>query len=127
MAAGISSYTANKWLEAACKATSFSVTSVYIQLHTATPGAAGTTSVATETTRKIATFASAASGSIASNADVAWTNIAGSQTASFFTAWDALTAGNFLFSGSITANAYTAGDTFTITSGNLTASLTLAS
>ena len=127
MAAGLSAYTANKFLEAALKATSFSVTTVYIQLHTATPGAAGTTAVATETTRKVATFAAASAGSIASNADVTWTSIAGSQTATFFTAWDASSAGNFLFSGSVTGNAYTAGDTFTITSGSLVASLTVAS
>lgn len=127
MAAGISAYLANKCLEASCKATAFSVTTVYIQLHTATPGAAGTTAVATETTRKVATFAAAGSGAIASNADVTWTSIAGSQTALFFTAWDASTLGNFLFSGSVTGNPYTAGDTFVILSGNLTASLTVAS
>jgi hypothetical protein len=127
MAAGLSAYTANKFLEAALKATSFSVATVYIQLHTATPGAAGTTAVATETTRKTATFATASAGSIASNADVTWTAIAGSQTATFFSAWDTASAGNFLFSGSVTGNAYTAGDTFTITSGALIASLTVAS
>jgi hypothetical protein len=38
-----------------------------------------------------------------------------------------LAAGNFLFSGTITGNAYVAGDTYTIPSGSLTASLTLAS
>lgn len=127
MAAGISSYCAGKLLEATCKATAFSVTTVYIQLHTATPGAAGTTAIATETRRMACTFAAASAGSIASNADVVWTSIAGSQTATFFTAWDASTVGNFLFSGSVTGNAYNAGDTFTITSGTLVASLTLAS
>jgi hypothetical protein len=55
------------------------------------------------------------------------TNIAGSEDATFFSAWDNASAGNFLFSGSITGNAYVAGDTYTIESGSLTASLTLAS
>jgi hypothetical protein len=32
-----------------------------------------------------------------------------------------------LFSGTITGNPYTAGDTYTISSGNLSASLTVAS
>jgi hypothetical protein len=64
---------------------------------------------------------------LASDADVTWTNIAGSQDATHFTAWDNLTAGNFLFSGTITGNAYTAGDTYTISSGGLTVSLTVAS
>ena len=82
---------------------------------------------ATETTRKEATFSSASAGAIASDADITWTNIAGSQDATNFSVWDNLTAGNFLFSGTITGNAYVAGDTYTIPSGSLTASLTLAS
>ncbi len=49
------------------------------------------------------------------------------QDATFFTAWDNLSAGNFLFSGTITGNPYTAGDTYTLASGSLTASLTIAS
>ena len=69
MATGVSSYLAGKLLEATCKATSFSVTTVYIQIHTATPGAAGTTSIATETRRMAASFAASSAGSIASNAD----------------------------------------------------------
>jgi hypothetical protein len=69
----------------------------------------------------------ASAGSIASDSAATWTNIAGSEDATFFTAWDNLTAGNFLFSGTITSNPYTAGDTVTIASGSLTASLTVAS
>lgn len=127
MATGISSYLGNAWLDALGNATSFSVATVYIKLHTADPGAAGTASPATETTRKAASFGAASGGVLTSDADVTWTNIAGSQDATHFTAWDNSTAGNFLFSGTITANAYTAGDTYTITSGSLTATLTLAS
>lgn len=100
----------------------------WIQLHTAAPGAAGTTSVATETTRKqVTSWGTAASGSIASANALTWTSIAGSQDATHFTAWTASSAGTFGFSGTITANAYTAGDTFTVASGALTASVTLAS
>ena len=77
--------------------------------------------------RKAVSFAGASSGSIVSDADVSWTNISGSQDATFFTAWDALTDGSFLFSGTITGNPYTAGDTYTISSGSFTTSLTLAS
>ena len=64
---------------------------------------------------------------MASDAAITWTNIAGSQDATHFTAWDSATTGNFLFSGTITANAYSAGDTYTISSGALTTSLTVAS
>jgi hypothetical protein len=127
MATGVSSYLANAWLDALGNATSYSVAVVYVKLHTGDPGANGTSNAATETTRKAASFAAASSGSIASDAAITWTNIAGSQDATHFTAWDNVSAGNFLFSGTITANAYSAGDTFTISSGALTVSLTVAS
>jgi phage gp29-like protein len=100
---------------------------VYVKLHVSDPGANGTSGAATETTRKVVSFGAASAGAITSDADISWTNIAGSQDATHFTAWDNISAGNFLFSGTITGNAYTAGDTYTISSGNLSASLTVAS
>lgn len=127
MATGISSYLGNAWLDALGNNTSFAVTTVYIKLHIGDPGANGTANAATETTRKSASFGAASGGILTSDADITWTNIAGSQDATHFSAWDNLTAGNFLFSGTITANAYSAGDTYTIASGSLTATLTLAS
>jgi len=127
MAHGLSAYLCNSWLDALANNTSYAVAQVYIKLHTGDPGAAGTANAATETTRKAASFGAASAGAITSDADISWTNIAGSQDANHFTAWDNLTAGNFLFSGSVVAGAYTAGDTYTITAGNLSASLTVAS
>jgi hypothetical protein len=127
MATGLSSYLAGSWLNAVGNNTTFAVAQVYIKLHVGDPSSNGTANPATETTRKAASFGTASAGVLTSDADVVWTNIAGSQTATFFTAWDATTAGNFLFSGSITGNPYTAGDTFTIASSALTVSLTLAS
>ena len=127
MATGLSAYLCNAFLNALGNATSFSVAVPYIKLHVGDPGSAATANAATETTRKSVSFAAASSGAIASDADISWTNISGSQDATHFSAWDSLTAGNFLFSGTITGNAYTAGDTYTITSGNLSASLTVAS
>jgi hypothetical protein len=118
---------ANAWLDALGNATSFSVTTPYVKLHVGDPGANGTSNPATETTRKSVSFGASSAGALASDADVVWTNIAGSQDATHFTAWDNETAGNFLFSGTITGNAYTAGDTYTISSGGLTVSLTVAS
>jgi hypothetical protein len=127
MATGISAYLANAWLDALGNATSFSVTTPYVKLHVGDPGANGTSNPATETTRKSVSFGASSAGALASDADVVWTNIAGSQDATHFTAWDNLTTGNFLFSGTITGNSYTAGDTYTISSGGLTVSLTVAS
>ena len=127
MATGLSSYLANKFLDAVGNATAYSAADVYIKLHTGDPGANGTANPATETTRESVSFGAATGGGLTSDANVSWTNIAGSEDATFFTAWDNSTAGNFLFSGAITGNPYTAGDTFTIPSGSLTVSLTLAS
>jgi len=127
MATGLSAYLCNSWLDALGNNTSYAVTQVYVKLHVGDPGANGTSNAAIETTRKAVSFAAASTGAIASDADITWTNIAGSQDATHFTCWDSLTTGNFLFSGTITANAYTAGDTVTIASGNLSASLTVAS
>lgn len=127
MALGLSSTVANALLDALGNATNYTAPSaVWIKLHTADPGAAGTSNAATETTRKQASFAAASGGSMASDAAISWTNIAGSQDATHFSAWDASTSGNFLFSGTITANAYTAGDTYTVASGALTVSLNTA-
>ena len=127
MATGLSAYTANKFLDALGNATAFSVTDVYIKLHVGDPGANGTSNPATETTRKVVTFAAASNGTIASDSAATWTNIAGSEDATHFTSWYNLTAVNFLFSGTVTSNPYTAGDTVTIASAALTASLTVAS
>jgi hypothetical protein len=127
MATGLSAYLCNSFLDALCNNTSYAVAQVYIKLHVGDPGANGTSNAATETTRKSVSFGAASAGAIASDADISWTNITGSQDATHFTAWDNVSAGNFLFSGTITGNAYTAGDTYTISSGNLSASLTVAS
>lgn len=127
MATGMSAHLANSLLNALGNNTAYAVTSVYVQLHVGDPGTAGTANAATETTRKAVSFAGASAGSIVSDADVTWTNISGSQDATFFTAWDGLTGGSFLFSGTITGNPYTAGDTYTISSGSFTTSLTLVS
>jgi len=127
MATGLSAYLANSLLNALGNNTSYAVTNVYVKLHVGDPGADGAANAATETTRKAVSFAAASAGSIASDADVTWTNISGSQDATHFTSWDSLTTGNFLFSGTITGNPYTAGDTYTIASGSFSASLTVAS
>lgn len=127
MAVGMSAYTADAFLDALCNNTSFAVTTVYVKLHTGDPGSAGTANAATETTRKAASFAASSSGAIASDADITWTSISGSEDATHFSLWDASTAGNFLGSGTITANAYTAGDDYTIPSGDLDLTLTVAS
>jgi hypothetical protein len=92
-------------------------TTVYVQLHTADAGEAGTTSGASNTVRQAAAWAVAATGSIATNATITWTNVSATETYSHWSLWDASTAGNCLWAGALSASAsVTAGDTFQITS-----------
>jgi hypothetical protein len=127
MAEGFSSAIATAILDAIGNATAYSETECWIQLHTAAPGAAGTTSVATETTRKQISFGAASAGAMANDTAISWTTIAGSQDATHVTLWDASTSGNFIGSGTMTANAYTAGDTLTIPIGDLDLTIPIAS
>jgi len=102
----------------------------WIKLHLTAPGAAGTSGPSAETIRKQATFASTGTDGIFENtAALTWTNIAGSEDSTKFTAWslDHPSTAGFGFSGTITANAYVAGDTYEVAIGALTASVTLAS
>ena len=100
----------------------------WFKLHVGAPGAAGTANPATETTRKQVTWGTPAGGSMASvTTDLVWTSILGSEDATHFSMWDASTAGNCGFTGTVTANPYTAGDTYTVAISGLTASFTLAS
>lgn len=121
MATGLGSAGANTALDA--------LTAAYpwVKLHVGDPGAAGTSNAATETTRKQATFSAASSGATSNTGALTWTSVAGTEDFTHFTLWTASTAGTFGASGTITANAVTAGDTFTIAVGDLDLSLTLAS
>jgi hypothetical protein len=60
-------------------------TNVYVQLHTGDAGEEGTSSVATETTRKVAAWSAASSGSIATSATLEWTDVAATETSSRLT------------------------------------------
>ena len=93
---------------------------VYLKLHVGDPGEAGTSNAATETTRKEIQFGASSNGVISLSNSPSWTNIAGSQTVTFGSLWDDVSAGNCLGSGAITANAFTAGDTVTVTAFTFT-------
>lgn len=122
--AGISSYLSDKYLDCLVNASGFNVAAVYVQLHTGDPGSAGTANVAGNSTRKSVTFAAASAESKASNADITWTNVSTAETYAYVSLWDASSAGNYLWSGALTASkAVNAGDTFTISSGTLTVGL----
>lgn len=132
MAVGLSATIANDFLEWLfnASATATAPANIWIQLHTADPGAAGTTAVAGNATRKDLTAAmgTAASGAITNTSAVTWTSgeVDTSEDYTHWSLWDASTAGTFLCSGTMTANAVTVGDEFTIPVGDLDASFSTA-
>jgi hypothetical protein len=103
-------------------------TAFWIQLHTADPGAAGTTAIAGNATRKQVSFGAASGGTLANDTAISWTTgeVDTSEDYTHWSAWTASTAGTFLFSGTVTANAVTTGDEFTIPIGDLDITLNVA-
>lgn len=128
MTVGLAAATANAILDALARSVAWTEPDeIWIKLHVGDPGAAGTSNAATETTRKQATFGAGASGGAISNTvALTWTNVAGSEDFTHYSAWTASAAGTFLFSGTVTANAVVTADTFTIPIGDLDLTLSVA-
>jgi hypothetical protein len=85
--------------------------------------------VANNAQRHTATFSAAtsATGAITTSADVTWTSVSQTETYSYVSFWDSGTAGagTFLASDNLeVARGVTAGDTFTIASGDIDITLT---
>jgi hypothetical protein len=117
---------ANSWLDAVARATAYSEAAVWVKLHLADPGTAGTTSPAANTTRQQATFgAGAASRTISNTVAVEWTSVPNTEVYSHISLWDASTGGNFLGRDDLSSTAsVTAGDTFRIPIGDLDLTVT---
>lgn len=120
MATGLIAAAANTALD------SLGTTYSWVKLHTGDPGSAGTANAATETDRIQVTWGSATGGVKSNSAQVQWTNVAASEDYSHFSVWTASTSGTCGFTGTITANAVAAADTFTIPTGDLDISFTIA-
>ncbi|MFJ8153963.1 hypothetical protein [Streptomyces sp. NPDC094468] len=94
----------------------FGPVATYVQLHTASPGAAGTTAVSAGSSTRIAATLSASSGgsALALSADVGpWTNGGASETISHISVWTASSGGTFEFSIALSlAKPWTSADTF---------------
>jgi hypothetical protein len=97
----------------------------WIKLHVGDPGASGTANAAVETDRVQGSFAAASGGAIATNAELRWNGVAGSEDYTHWTGWTASSGGSAGWSGTITADAVTAGNNFVINSGGLTFSFTV--
>jgi hypothetical protein len=123
MAVGVSTTLSNNWLNAyrggAAGVSITAPSAIYVQLHTANPGTAGTTSVSTTTARQAITFGAAASGAYSLSNTPTWSSWAGTngEVVTHISVWDASTAGNFLFSAALSASKTMAtGDTLQLTS-----------
>jgi len=130
-----SNYLENKVLDHVLTATSYTApTTRFLGLFTNTSGSAATNLEAGTLTdevnggayaRKAVTFAAANAGTSASNATVTFdTASANWGTITHIAVMDALTGGNVLFWGAVTTpKTIETGDTFQVSSGNLTISL----
>lgn len=102
----------------------------FIQLHTGDPGAAGTANVAGNATRKDirAAMPLASGGAITTDTVLTWTTgeVDTSEDYTHWSAWSASTSGTFLCSGTVSANAVTVGDEFSIPVGDLDLSFSTA-
>ena len=96
----------------------FGPVATYVQLHTANPGAAGTTAVsAGSSTRIAATLSASSAGSaLALSGSVGpWTNGGTSETLTDISVWTAASGGTFLFSVALAlSKPWASADTFTL-------------
>jgi len=93
------------------------VAGLFVKLHTADPGSAGATAAAVGSATRVAeTQGASASGAIAQNGTApVWTNGGTTETLTHISVWDAVTAGNFLYSVLLTApQAWVSTNTFTL-------------
>jgi hypothetical protein len=127
MAVGYTTYTANAVLNAIGNNTSFAVTAGYLKMHIGDPGAAGAGNPAVETDRTVVAFGTASSAAMSNDAAIDLLNVAASEDYTHWSLWDASTAGNCLWTGTMTALPVSAGNNFQIPIGDLDLSMTPAS
>ena len=108
--------TANKLLETIGRTgTTFTAGTLYVKLHTADPGSAGTTAASAVTTRYQATFSAASAGSMSLSSMGGTWSMTATETISHISLWDNATAGNFLWSVALTASkSVVSGDTLSL-------------
>lgn len=118
MSDGFSSTLANAALNILKGTTPSTYSSVYWQLHTGAPGAAGTSNVSDgSSTRVQANFGSAASGSISLATQPSWTNGSSSETVTDVSAWSAASGGTFILSAQLSSSkAWASGDQLQLSS-----------
>jgi len=121
MTLGLAAATANAYLNV-FRGTTYTGLTVWVKLHTADPGAAGTTAPSAVTTRNQATWNAPSGGSMTINTLAAW-SMTTTETISHVSLWDASTGGTFLESGALSV-AQAVVNTNTLTLTTFTASFT---
>jgi len=126
--AALSNYLENALINGTLRATSYTApTTVYVGLFTSDPTDAGSgTEVSGNAyARQSATFAAPSNGASSTSADIQFDQATGNWgTIGWFGIFDALTTGNLLYHGALTASkTIETGDVFKIASGSLTVTL----
>lgn len=118
---GLAEATANAIIDALLRSVTWSEpAAIWIKLHTGTPGSAGTSNAAGETTRKQATFTVASFGYASNDIDINWLNVSTTETYTHWSAWTASTGGTFIMSDQFGSSiAINAGQDFSILIGDL--------
>jgi hypothetical protein len=110
MADGFSAYCADIFLEWLGGTAPSTPPSVYAQLHTGPPGAAGTANVSSVTSRRAVSFAAPSGGVLTASGSpvAAWLSWAGTnnEVVTDISLWDASSGGNFLDSVELTGTWY---------------------
>ena len=126
MAGNLSNYLENKLLDHFLGTTSYTMpTPVYVGLYTVAPSdsTAGTEVSGGSYARQTATFSAASAGATSNDANIDFTNMP-SATVVAIGISDAITGGNLLVWGTLTANkSLDAGDTLRIATGDLDISI----
>jgi hypothetical protein len=127
MAVGVSPFLANGWLNTIkSTGTSFNIAgNIYTELHTGSPGSAGTANISSTTTRPTMQFTTATTGVLLSTSSPSWASWAGTngEVVTNISFWDTSLGpnGNFLWSASLSSSkTINTGDTFTLTTATLT-------
>jgi hypothetical protein len=130
---GMSDYLEVAFNNALFNNTAFSVTTVYVGLHTADPTDVSATAAANEITdsgyiRKAGSFAAphATAGTCANDAEILYAAMADVATVvvTHFCLWDAATSGNYLGSGALaTSKSFSQGDVPRFPIGSLVATM----
>ena len=126
MAGNLSDYLENKLLDHFLGTTAYTMpTTVYVGLYTVVPTDAGGGTQVTggSYARQTAAFSAAASGATSNTANIDFAGMPAATTVAIGV-FDAITAGNLLLWGTLTANKTTdAGDTLRIATGDLDISI----